>query len=113
MDADRARALLARERARVEQGLAGPARIESDGDPDRVDASDTAPNMVDAEIDAGIASALGDELAAIERAEQRLANGTYGRSVESDDPIPDARLEAVPWAERTIEEQSRLDAASR
>ena len=35
--------------------------------------------------------------------------GTYGLSVESGEPIPDDRLEAVPWAERTVEEQARYD----
>ena len=41
----------------------------------------------------------------MERAEKRLADGTYGLSVRSGDPIPDARLEAQPTAELTIEEQ--------
>ncbi|MCW3068160.1 MAG: transcriptional regulator, TraR/DksA family, partial [Solirubrobacterales bacterium] len=35
--------------------------------------------------------------------------GTYGLSVESGEPIPDARLEAIPWAERTTEEQARYE----
>ena len=48
------------------------------------------------------------ELDALERAEARLADGTYGLSVESGKPIPDARLEARPTAERTIEEEDRL-----
>jgi DnaK suppressor protein len=50
------------------------------------------------------------ELAAVERAEQRLADGTFGLSVESGEPIPDARLEALPTAERTVAEQERFDA---
>ena len=50
------------------------------------------------------------ELEAIERAEQRVEEGTYGISVESGEPIPDGRLEAIPWAERTAEEQARLEA---
>jgi DnaK suppressor protein len=29
--------------------------------------------------------------------------------VQSGQPIPDARLEAIPWAERTVEEQARYD----
>jgi DnaK suppressor protein len=36
-------------------------------------------------------------------------DGTYGVSIESGQPIPDARLEAIPWAERTAEEQARHD----
>jgi DnaK suppressor protein len=43
-------------------------------------------------------------LAALERAEARLAAGTYGLSIESGEPIPDARLEALPAAERNIGE---------
>ena len=44
---------------------------------------------------------------AVERAEARLAAGTYGLSIESGSPIPDERLEAVPTAERTVEEEAR------
>ena len=49
------------------------------------------------------------ELAALERAEARLAAGTYGLSVESGERIPDARLELLPTAERTVEEEARRD----
>lgn len=59
------------------------------------------------EFNASRAEDLQRSLAALERAEARLAAGTYGLSVESGDPIPDGRLEAVPTAERTIEEQER------
>jgi RNA polymerase-binding transcription factor len=52
---------------------------------------------------------LRQELGAIERAERRLAEGRYGLSVESGEPIPDARLEAIPWAERTAAEQERYE----
>ena len=57
------------------------------------------------EFDAGRREDLRNELAAVERAEARLEAGTYGLSVESGKPIPDARLEALPTAERTIEEE--------
>src|SRR6476646_9796999 len=49
------------------------------------------------------------DLAAVERAEQRLREGSYGVSIESGQPIPDARLEAVPTAERTVEEEERRE----
>ena len=64
------------------------------------------------ERDEGLAEPLREELAAIERAERRLEQGTYGISVESGLPIPDGRLEAIPWAERTTEEQARLEGGS-
>ena len=45
------------------------------------------------------------QLAAVERAEERLTAGTYGLSVESGEPIPDERLEIFPTAELTVEEE--------
>jgi RNA polymerase-binding transcription factor DksA len=50
-------------------------------------------------------------LRAIEAAELRLAAGNYGRSIRSGLPIPDARLEADPAAELTVEEASAREAA--
>ena len=47
---------------------------------------------------------LRERLAAIERAEKRLADGTYGLSVRSGEPIPDERLEVMPTAELTVAE---------
>ena len=60
------------------------------------------------ELDEGLAEDLRDRLAALDRAEQRLATGTYGLSVDSGNPIPDERLEAFPTAERTVEEERAL-----
>ncbi|HEV3366078.1 MAG TPA: hypothetical protein VG054_01340, partial [Acidimicrobiales bacterium] len=51
-----------------------------------------------------VAEGLRDRLAALQRAEQRLEGGTFGHSVRSGLPIPDARLEADPAAELTVEE---------
>jgi len=106
MDPERARALLAAERARIEASLAG---IRSDGpleSSDRIETGDEgSQDLYLDEFNAGRTEDLNAQLAAVERAEARLAAGTYGLSVESGEPIPDARLEAVPTAERTIDEQ--------
>lgn len=40
----------------------------------------------------------------LERAELRIKDGTFGYSIQSGVPIPDARLEADPAAELTVEE---------
>ena len=109
MDAEQARTLLQRERERIERMLAGISRREGDDDPDPFEAADVAPDLLDAEIGEGLAESLREELEAVERAERRLAEGTYGLSVESGKPIPDARLETIPWAERTAEEQARYE----
>ena len=111
IDQDHARDLLARERARVEASLAGlqrnlqgeRAEIETATDP-----ADDAELIEEEQVDDALAAQLRRELEAIERAEGRLSEGTYGRSVESGEPIPAERLEAIPWAERTAEEEERL-----
>lgn len=109
MDASRAAELLRRERERIERELAGLGRGDDD-ELSHVDQhlADEGSELYEDERDEGIADSLREELAAIGRAEQRLEEGVYGLSVHSGEPIPDARLEAVPWAERTVEEEARL-----
>src|SRR5947208_1760599 len=75
------------------------------------DCADVGTATFEQERDEGIADQLEEQLAAIERAERRLADGTYGKSVVSGEPIPDARLEAIPWAERTEQEEARTGPA--
>ena len=108
MDADSAHELLARERARIERALTDLRRADGDH-PDPFEAADVASDLLDAELGEGLAERLREELEALGRAERRLAEGTYGLSVESGEPIPDARLETIPWAERTAEEQTRYE----
>ena len=107
MEADRARELLARERARIEESLAAlgePLESSDQLEPGDEDSED----LYQDEFDAGRRQDLLDELAAVERAEARLKDGTYGLSIESGAPIPDGRLEARPTAERTVEEEDRF-----
>jgi DnaK suppressor protein len=111
VDDARARELLARERERIERTL---GELRHDGDAEELSHLDQHPadegsELFESERDAGLAEGLREELAAVERAEQRLPEGTYGRSIESGEPIPDERLEVMPWAERTVEEQARYD----
>lgn len=75
--------------------------------------ADAGTELFEEERDQSIINRLREELDAIARAEERLDEGTYGRSVDSGEPIPDERLEAVPWAERTVSEQARFEAEHR
>jgi DnaK suppressor protein len=109
VDPEHARELLARERSRIERLLADARAREADEDADPFEASDAGPDLFEAELGEGQAERLAQELEAVERAERRFAEGTYGLSVESGEPIPDGRLEVIPWAERTAEEQSRSE----
>jgi RNA polymerase-binding transcription factor len=106
MDSERAHQLLAAERERIEREIAelGPQAAAERDEPDDRGSED----LYQQEFDAGRAADLQDQLAAVERAEARLAEGTYGLSVESGEPIPDGRLEALPTAERTVAEEERL-----
>jgi len=105
MDPDRARELLEAERTRIERALAR-VQPEDDGEPaDEYDPANLASDLYQDELDETFADDLQDQLAALERAEARLAAGTYGLSVESGEPIPDGRLEALPTAERTADEE--------
>jgi len=112
VDTDRARELLTRERRRIEQELSSLRTDRGDGELSSVDqhTADSGTELFEVERDRSMIERLQSELEAVERAERRLEEGSYGLSVESGEPIPDGRLEAVPWAERTAQEQSRVDA---
>jgi DnaK suppressor protein len=107
MDPERARELLAGERKRIERALARLGHQDTAEPADDQDPANLASELYQDELDAGRAEDLRRELEAVERAEARLAAGTYGLSVESGKPIPDERLEAIPTAERTAEEEAR------
>ena|SRR6266508_2827928 len=107
MDQIQARALLAGERARLERLLraeAGELQAADLGDEvddaDRREAEQTG-TAVDQRLRA--------RFAALERAEARLAAGSYGRSLRSGRPIPDERLAADPLAELTLEEAAAAE----
>jgi len=108
VDPERAKELLAREREQIEEEI---AKIEREGPEEgdgRVEPGDlNSENLYQDELDAGRAQDLKARLAAVERAEARLAAGTYGQSSQSGAQIPDERLEANPTAELTVEEQER------
>lgn len=107
MDDDRARQLLRAERARVEallKDIDAAKESEHEAASETGDVADPAQPLTAVGTDEAIAESLSDRLAALDRAEARLAAGTYGRSIRSGQPIPDERLEADPGAELTVDE---------
>jgi DnaK suppressor protein len=105
VDPERARELLQAERTRIERSL-GQAAHQDDGEPaDVADPGNLASDLYQDEFDEGLRDDLGAQLAAVDRAEARLAAGTYGLSVLSGEPIPDERLEVRPTAELTVDEE--------
>jgi DnaK suppressor protein len=109
MDEARAKELLAAERARIEEALGrltGEFRPGApDSSDDDVDYGDRAVDLDERERDLTRIDELRRDLAAVERAEARMAEGTYGLSIVSGEPISDRRLAIFPAAERTAEEQ--------
>jgi DnaK suppressor protein len=107
VDDERARGLLEQERAKV-QRLLGGADAVGQADREAVDqdagSSDAGELLASQGTDDALAAEPRERLAAIDRAEQRLSAGTFGRSIRSGQTIPDDRLEADPAAELTVEE---------
>ena len=107
MDEGRARTLLRAERSRVEgllRDTAGAGQEDRDAANEPGEIADPAERLTAEEVDDAVAVGLRERLDALDRAERRLEDGTYGVSVRSGLPIPDARLEADPAAELTVEE---------
>ena len=105
MDTEHASKLLAAERRRIEDEL-GRLGQQVGGEPaDEFDPANRASDLLQDELDEGRAEDLREQLAAVARAEERVAAGTFGRSIVSGEPIPDERLEAFPTAELTVDEE--------
>jgi len=113
MELERARSLLDAERAQVQRLLAhlGEARTD-DHDAER-DATYPAQPLAQQGVDDAVAAGLRNRLAALDRAIQRVEDGSYGRSIRSGAPIPDERLEADPAAELTVQEATDDQGANR
>lgn len=109
MEPERARQLLAQERERLESALRLHSGAPAEGDRQIAPGETGDEGLYQDEFDEGRRRELESQLAALERAEERLRNGTYGLSVQSGTPIPDGRLEARPTAELTVEEQQAQD----
>ena|SRR5579863_2340668 len=110
MDGNRARALLDAERVRVRallEDTTAAAREDRAAANEPGDLTDPAERLTAEEGDDAIAAGLRERLAAIERADRRIEDGTFGYSVKSGEPIADERLEADPTAELTLEEAER------
>ena len=102
MDDEQARKRLAEEKARVERELQGIGAPISEDEPE--DSGDAAEDLQQDATDDALRDGLRRTLQDIEKAEQRLEDGTYGKSVISGEPIPAERLEALPWADRLVDE---------
>ncbi len=97
------------ELTRLRDGLEGDQQnlAEAEGDMTENDPGDMSRSLFTREVDATVEEQVERRLQHVERALQKIEEGTYGLSDESGEPIPKGRLEAVPEAIRTVEEQQR------
>src|SRR5439155_24735872 len=83
VDPERARELLTAERARIERSLRDLRHVDTGEDNDYAqDPINLASELYEDELDEGLSDDLRRQLQAVERAEARLAAGTYGLSGE-------------------------------
>jgi DnaK suppressor protein len=106
VDDARAADLLGKARVDAEAALSRLRGEQGTPDDGQTDPSSDADGLVETGTDEALEELLVRRLEAIGRAEGRLAEGAFGRSIQSGEPIPDGRLEIEPWAELTLEEQA-------
>lgn len=95
-----------------ENTIANARADEQEHGEEAAEFEDTAQGMAQNEINQALHDVNDRRIQDIQRALQKIADGTYGFSDASGDPIPKARLEVAPEAIYTVEEQSRRDTSS-
>lgn len=117
LDIEHFRALLVEERTRLQEELEqvrnrstdmGSA-LPEDSESGDEDAADLASAMMDKEMDLSVEDELEDLLNQIDRAFQKIEEGTYGICDVSGEPIPRSRLELIPFATLTVECQAMAE----
>jgi DnaK suppressor protein len=98
------------ELVRIKEGMADDERDlgEAEGDT-QFDSGDLSQDIFTREMDASIGEQVRRRLREVDRALHKIEEGTYGLSDESGESIPRGRLQAVPEAIRTVEEQQRFE----
>jgi DnaK suppressor protein len=84
--------------------------LEGGGDDfSETDSGDMSQSLFDREMDASVGEGIERRLGEVERALQKIEEGTYGVCEDTGEEIPRGRLEAVPEAVRTVEAQQRFE----
>jgi DnaK suppressor protein len=115
------REFVERQRARLEElqaqlvrlrgGLEEDQRFRAEEEQDftQHDSGDMSQSLFTREVDATVEHNVERRLASVQRALQKIDEGTYGICDDTGEQIPRGRLEAVPEAIRTIEAQQRFE----
>jgi DnaK suppressor protein len=94
---------------RMVEGLEEDQRFRAEEEEDftQHDSGDMSHSLFTREMDATVEQTLERRLRNVERALQKIDEGTYGICDDTGEPIPKGRLEAVPEAIYTVEAQQR------
>ncbi len=84
-------------------------RAEEEEDFTQHDSGDMSQSLFTREMDATVEQTMEKRLESVERALQKVEEGTYGICDDTGEPIPRERLEAVPEAVYTVEAQQRRE----
>lgn len=97
------------ELVRIVEGLEADQRYRAEEEEDFTehDSGDMSHSLFTRELDATVEQTLERRLRNVERAMQKIEEGTYGICDDTGEPIPRGRLEAVPEAIYTVEAQQR------
>ncbi len=85
------------------------SQSEDEGDFTEHDSGDMSQSLYDREVDATLEQTIENRLQYVERALQKVEEGTYGICDDTGEPIPRGRLEAMPEAIYTVEAQQRRE----
>jgi len=88
-----------------EQSRLAEASADRNADPDNVDGGAIEVEM---EMDIAMVQNARDLLDRVKHAQDRMEKGLYGICEVTGEPIPVARLEALPYATTTVEAASRV-----
>jgi DnaK suppressor protein len=99
------------ELARIVRGMEEDQRDRAEDEEDFTehDSGDLSQSLFTREMDATVEQMAEKRLQSVARALEKIEEGTYGLSDESGEQIPKGRLEAVPEAVYTVEEQQRRE----
>ena len=103
---ERFEARLQRERRRLLGLTDSPPDADTPGLADPSDPADLADAQMERSTRETLTASERSQLARVNRALSKLENGTYGLSDITGEPIPVARLEALPWATTNVEDES-------
>jgi DnaK suppressor protein len=96
----------------VSRGQSGEEdAVNADSNAQAHEFEDDAQKLATLELEGNLEAADDDRLSNIERALQKIEDGTYGLSDASGAPISVERLEASPESLYTLDEQKSRDAA--